>query len=324
MYLGIEIGGTKLQLAIGTGSDRQFLDLVRLDVIPQDGAAGIRRQIIQAGKQLLKKHPAQAVGIGFGGPVDSITGHTLRSFQIEGWDHWPLASWCQENFGLPTWLENDSNLAGLGEARFGAGRNQKVVFYTNIGSGIGGALVIDGVIFQGGIGSVAAEIGHLRPGPDAVDPRQTVESIASGWGIAAAGKAFLEEVPCLDCPNDPDRLQLLDLCKGDPSRLTGKRLAEAWMDGNRLAHAVFAQALRTYGWAIGQVATLLAPNTIVVGGGIAQLGEDLFLSPLRQQVDHYVIEPLRGQLSIVAAELGEEVVLHGALAMAQSASQAGS
>lgn len=321
MYLGIEIGGTKLQLAIGTGLDRQLQELVRLDIVPRGGAEGIRKQIRDFGIQLLKRHPVKGIGIGFGGPVDTKTGCTLRSFQIEGWDNWPLAAWCQAQFGLPTWLENDSNLAGLGEAHLGAGRGQAVVFYTNIGSGIGGSLILNGAVYHGGLGTAVAEIGHLRPGPEAIASGQTVESIASGWGIAAAGEACLKDAT--DRFN-PDKQMLLELCENDPSRLTGKHLATAMADSNRLAQKIFDRALKTYGWAIGQVATLLAPNVIVVGGGIAQIGEALFMAPLRQQVEGYVIEPLRGRLSIVAAELGEEVVLHGALTLSRSSSQAGS
>jgi glucokinase len=321
MFLGIEIGGTKLQLAIGSGADRKLHELVCLDVVPQDGAEGIRRQIGGVGKQLLGNYPVKAVGIGFGGPVDIKAGRTLHSFQIAGWDDFSLASWCQQKLGLPTWIENDSNLAGLGEARLGAGQGQSVVFYTNIGSGIGGALIIDGEIFHGGLGSAVAEIGHMRPGLANTNAVQTVESIASGWGIAAAGKAILKD------DSNPDNLEkrkLLDLCEGDPNQLTGKQLAQALIAGNRLAEEIFERVVQTYGWAIGQVVTLLAPNVVVVGGGIAQIGETLFLSPLRRHVDCYAIKPLREQLTLVAAELGEEVVLHGALTLARSSFLEGS
>ena len=138
-------------------------------------------------------------------------------------------------------------------------------------------------------------------------------------GIAAAGKAVLENE---SNQNNLEGRKLLDLCEGDPNQLTGKHIAQALIEGNRLAEGIFEKVVKTYGWAIGQVASLLAPNIIVVGGGVAQVGETLFLSPLRQHVDCYVIEPLRERLTLVAAELGEEVVLHGALALAKSSFQA--
>ena len=89
-------------------------------------------------------------------------------------------------------LGNDCDVAGLAEARFGAGRGRRVVFYVTIGSGIGGGLVVDGQIYRGH-GIAAAEIGHLRPGLHADRPDETVESLASGWGIAAAAQSRLAD-----------------------------------------------------------------------------------------------------------------------------------
>ena len=91
------------------------------------------------------------------------SGRTIVSHQIDGWQDFPLGDWCRQTLGRPAVLGNDSDLAGLGEARFGAGRGHRIVFYSNVGSGIGGSLVVDGELYRGGRG-VASEIGHLRPG----------------------------------------------------------------------------------------------------------------------------------------------------------------
>jgi len=201
----------------------------------------------------------------------------------------------------------------LGEARFGAGRNSRIVFYSNVGSGIGGALVIDGALYLGGAGAAVAEVGHLRPGPDAVEPDQTVESVASGWGIATRARARLADAGTRQ-QETADRL--LAQCGGDIEQLTGKLVVEAVVEGNALAAEIFRGAIRSYGWALAQVVTLLAPNVLVIGGGVPQVGESFFFAPLREQVDRYVIPPLRGTYEIVPAVLGEEVVVHGALALA--------
>ena len=103
------------------------------------------------------------MGVGFAGPVDADAGMVITSHQVDGWDSFALADWCQGELKRPTALGNDADLAGLGEARFGAGRAGRIVFYSNAGSGIGGALVVDGVLYRGASG-VAAEIGRLRPG----------------------------------------------------------------------------------------------------------------------------------------------------------------
>lgn len=312
IYLGIEIGGTKLQLGVGSGDGRSLVALERARVDPAGGAEAVRQQIAQLGKDLVERYDIRAIGVGFGGPVDAATGRTIKSHQVDGWDDFPLADWCREHFGLPAVLGNDSDLAGLGEARFGAGRNGRVVFYSNIGSGIGGALVIEGKLFSGS-GGVASELGHLRPGPNCEAPDQTVESIASGWAIATAARRCVADRKEADSQAVADLLQYAD---GRADRLTTVDVTEAAAHGNPLAGAILHEACRTYGWAIAQMITLLAPDIVVIGGGVSLAAEELFLSPLRSEVDRYVFPPLRDKFELVAAELGEQVVVHGALAMA--------
>jgi glucokinase len=342
MYLGIEIGATKLQFGVEPGDGSPLVALERLDVLLDDGAAGIRRQMELVVPGLVRRHSAKAIGIGFGGPVNPVTGRTITSHQVEGWDDFPLVDWCQATFDLPTAIANDSDSAGLAEALFGAGRGHRVVFYTNVGSGIGGALVIDGHIYSGSRG-IASEIGHIRPGLHAQRPDQTVESISSGFGIAAAAQGRLAEPGAQPIrplvfgqgPPDPGLLRqrladheeaeavfLADLrqrCGGKVDELTARMVAQAAADGNAVAQQVLDHAVQTYGWAIAQMVTLLAPEVVVIGGGVPQMGESLFLGPLRREVDRYGFPPLKGTFRIAPAELGEEVVVHGALAVAGGA-----
>src|SRR4051812_16268114 len=118
--LGIEIGGTKLQLGIGPG-DGTIARLVRRRVDPIGGAEALRVQIAEEFRSL--DVDISAVGIGFGGPVDADRGEVTTSHQVAGWEHFPLASWVREALGVPrVVLQNDADTAALGEARFGAGR----------------------------------------------------------------------------------------------------------------------------------------------------------------------------------------------------------
>ena len=314
MFLGIEIGGTKLQLGVGRGDGSPLVALERLDVQPQRGAEGIRQQIEQAAKELIERHAVSAVGIGFGGPVDAAAGRTVVSHQVDGWKDFPLADWSRKTFALPAAVANDSDLAGLAEARFGAGQGHRVVFYTNIGSGIGGALVVDGQLYRGGTG-VASELGHLRPGPQSDRPDQTVESIASGWAVAAAARQLLIN------PKQTNKKAAADLlrrCHAEPTRLTAELVARAATEGNALALQVLDHAWQTFGWAVAQMITLLAPNVVVIGGGVSLVGEDLLFVPLCEYVSRYVFPPLQGTFEIVPAKLGEGVVVHGALATAST------
>ena len=142
--LGIEIGGTKLQLGIGHGQGKlRALDRLRVD--PSRGANGVFEQIEDAVPRLLAnakldRKQIQAAGIGFGGPVDVQTGRIQKSFQIFGWDDYPLADWIGERLDIPrVVVENDADTAGLAEARFGAGVGHSPLLYITVGSGIGGA-----------------------------------------------------------------------------------------------------------------------------------------------------------------------------------------
>src|SRR5262249_24489540 len=196
MFLGIEIGGTKLQLGVGPG-DGNLLGLWRGSVVAADGAAGIQRQITSALPELLgragiDRSALRGVGVGFGGPIDDNTRTVITSHQIAGWDGFPVADWITDLAGLQAVLGNDADVAGLAEALHGAGKGCSPIFYVTVGTGIGGGLIIDGEIYRG-VGRGAAEIGHLRVdwdgGGTRPPPLLSLETWSSGEGIAfeAAG-----------------------------------------------------------------------------------------------------------------------------------------
>ncbi len=339
MFLGIEIGGTKLQLGVGPG-DGTLSMLERFDVHPKLGAADILDQIERAARMLIARHDVSAVGIGFGGPVDRATGRVVKSHHVEGWDDFPLVDWWRKSLALGATLENDCDAAALAEARFGAGRGRNPVFYVTVGTGIGGGLVVEGQIYRGS-GHGAAEIGHLRPGLHAEHAEQTVEALASGWGIAAAAQARLTDPishrfePLTTglrrmSPEDVrQRLieteeageeyaaDLFERCDGRAEQLTSQMVAQAASEGNELARDVMARACQALGWGIAQAITLVSPEVVVVGGGVSLADDGIFLAPLRQAVARYGFPPLAGKYELLPASLGEAVVVHGALAAAK-------
>lgn len=310
MYLGIEIGGTKLQLGVGLGDGSPFVDFARRTIDIARGAEGILEQIAEAAPPLIARHGVTRLGYGFGGPVRPHLGRVTTSHQVAGWDDFPLIEWTRKTLGIPAALGNDCDVAALAEARFGAGRGEEIVFYVTVGTGVGGGLVIDGR--NHGLSRPAvAEIGHLRPGLDAIDPHTTVESLAAGPGIATFVRRELAGKPA-DHPNVADLIARA----GSVDAVTGKHVAEAAAAGNELAVRGFRSATRALGWAIAQVITIVAPSIIVIGGGVSLAGESLFFAPLREEVARYVFPPLAKSYRIVPAALGEEVVVQGALALA--------
>jgi glucokinase len=319
--LGIEIGGTKLQLGIGPG-DGTLLALERLLVDPQRGAAGIRDQIEAAFPPLLEKaglarDQINAVGVGVGGPVDSARGRIQKSYQIKGWDDFPLLDWIHEHLGVPcAVLENDADSAGLAECRFGAGSGYSPLLYITVGSGIGGALIIDNQIYRGaGLG--ATEIGHLRvpyvSGSDV--PWRELELVASGWAIGAAAIELAQRK--LD--QNQNDWTVLARARSDPNQITAAIVADASAAGDKDATAILAAARSAFAFALTQVIALLAPRRIVIGGGVSLIGEKAWFEPIRELTNRDVFPPFQGRYDIVPATLGESVVVHGALAVARDA-----
>ncbi|MDP1798664.1 MAG: ROK family protein [Planctomycetaceae bacterium] len=314
MFLGIEIGGTKLQLGVGPADGQTFAELVRLDVDIARGGAGIREQIAAVGPELVAKHGVKRVGYGFGGPVFGARGLVQTSHQVRGWDQFPLVEWTEQQLGVPTRLGNDCDVAALAEATYGAGRESRTVFYVTVGTGIGGGLVIHRQI-HGTDRPAAAEIGHLRPGIGATTTHSTVESVAAGPAISERVQRWLTEHMDLS-RDDVHAQELLAAANGRLEALTTKHLAAAAVSGNVLARKSYDEATTMLGWAIAQVITLIAPDIVVVGGGVSLAGDEVFFNPLREAVDRYSFPALRKACPVVPAALGESVVVHGALALA--------
>jgi glucokinase len=191
MYLGVEIGGTKLQVGVCDRRGR-IAQLVRVAVVRRDGARGILKQLEKHIPPLLAKHRVRAIGVGFGGPVDAFHGRVVKSFHINGWEGFALRRWFVQRFHLQTVIENDTNVAALAEARIGAGKGRRAVLYSNVGTGIGGGFVVDGKIHNGRFG--ATEIGHtiVTVRKQGRLRHQIVESVASGLSIER-GKTTLAE-----------------------------------------------------------------------------------------------------------------------------------
>src|SRR5262249_16415440 len=186
----------------------------------------------------------------------------------EGWDSFPLADWITEIVGLPAALGNDADCAGLAEALFGAGKGLSPIFYITIGSGIGGGLIINGEIYPG-CGRGAAEIGHvqiktfwLRDSQPLFDsPSQTLEQLASGWGIAeTAQRCVLSEKPIYST--------LYQLVRDGNCKLTAEDVVKAVRQGDAFAESVLTTSICFLADGVCHVIALLAPRRFVIGGGV--------------------------------------------------------
>jgi glucokinase len=312
LFIGVEIGATKCQAAIG-GPDGRLLCSRRLDVVLEEGAEGILRWVEHAIGDLASREAefggrVAGIAVGFGGIIETATGRILTSVQVKGWKDRQLRSWFQSAFGFPTIILNDTVAGGYGEYLLGSGKGSRIFFYTNIGSGVGGAFIRDGRC-DDGQGYGAAYFGHTWiPDWTAAAPGvpRKVEDLCSGWSIERRlrGEGY---VP-------PDSL-LRELCGGKQETLTCAQLGQAARRGDAFALAEIDRTADSLATGLANVITLFSPDRVAIGGGVGNLGE-LLLEPVRRRVDERVFLSAKDRYHIVPCAFGDQAVLVGALLFA--------
>jgi len=296
--LGIEIGGTKLQVVAGASG--RIVERKHFVVDADAGGEGIRAQIASVLPELIAKHAPAAVGVGFGGPVDWTTGCVCCSHQIAGWADFPLAEWLTSESGLPAQVDNDANVAALGESLHGAGVGSNPAFYVTLGSGVGGGLVVDGDIYHGAIPG-EAEIGHLRLDRDGT----TLESLCSGWAVDQRIRNARAKHP----------KSLLFNLIGEESKGEARHLASAWKQDDLLAREIILDTGRNLALALSHVTHLMHPEVIVLGGGLSLIGEPL-RDAVAQALPSCLMKAFRPGPRIALSSLKEDAVPVGALLLA--------
>lgn len=296
--MGIEIGGTKLQLVTGT-ADGELLTKHRFQIEKSQGAQGIRDLIEKTVKENYSGR-IDAVGIGFGGPVNWKTGQIATSFHIEGWSDFNLVKWLEPIAGAPVFLENDANVAALGEAVHGAGRGYQLVLYITIGSGIGGGLVIKNQIFHGAIpGEV--EIGHLRMNRSG----DTFQDLCSGWGIDERIRNLIA--------NNPSGV--LAKLVGEHRSGEAAFLKSAIEQNDVLALNLFEQVIDDMAFGLSHAIHLFHPEIVILGGGFSLIG-DMLQKSIEEKIPAYLMNAFHPGPVIRLAKLRELSVPTGALLLA--------
>lgn len=305
MILGVEIGGTKLQLALGT-PEGDILAFHQGQVDPARGGQGIRDWLVQAIPPFLEAHepvfgPVAAIGCGFGGPLHTPSGRVLQSIQIEGWHDFPVRDWFEETFHLPATVDNDSNTAAWGEFKCGFGRGCRFFFYTNMGSGVGGGLVLDGKLHDGQ-GYGAGELGHTWvPDWTRSEPgkAEIIENLCSGWSIEKR----------LRTPGYVPEDSVLFAARAGA---TTKDLAEAARDGDAFALEEVDHIAEAMGIGLANTLCLTGVERIAIGGGVAKMGK-LLIDRIREYTKLHEFVSSTGHYEIAACELGDPIVLVGAI-----------
>jgi len=312
LYLGLDVGGTKLAAGVadGAGSVRSLVRcLTDRTARPPDFV----RLLAQLAEQACAQAGAEpaAVGISYGGPVDFAAQTTVTCHHLEGWQGVPLTRLVQEALGQQrVVMDNDGNACALGEAVFGAGRGHRELLYLTVSSGIGGGVIVGGDIYRGAT-SMAGEIGHtviVPNGPQCTCGRRgCLEALASGWSIARRAQEAVR------AGREP--ASALHRQQGE---ISAQQVAELAQAGDRLAQALMAQTAHYLGLAIGAAVNLLNPSLVVLGGGVANAGECLF-GPLRAALRRYALAENAAAVQVVPAALGDAGGVLGAVALARQA-----
>jgi predicted NBD/HSP70 family sugar kinase len=300
IFLGIEIGGTKLQVVVGDES-AAILERQRFVVDRAKRSAGIRRQLEGALEGLMDRWKLVAIGVGFGGPVEWRSGRIARSHHVEGWAGVELGQWLRRATDLPVRVDNDANVAALGEASRGAGAGFNPVFYVTLGSGVGGGLVVDGRIYHGAKPG-ESELGHVR-----LDRSGTiVEDRCSGWAVDTKIRRLKET---------GDRGALCNAI-GKARGGESKQLAQALVKNDPAAKAILTETAEDLAFGLSHVVHLFHPEVILLGGGLSLVGEPL-RAAVAAALPGFLMEVFQPGPEVRLAALGEDAVPVGALLLAR-------
>ena len=312
--LAIDLGGTKLLAAIVSGRDRVVARERRLTRADK-GRQMVIDNIFSAIDSLLKGSGVElsrfvGISLAIAGAIDSRKRLVTSSPHLPGWSDVPLRDIIAERYRLDTFLLNDASAAALGEHRLGAGRGVDNLVYLTVSTGIGGGIIIDGRLYLGSSGS-AGELGHMTVAvngqEDSCGNIGCLELLASGTAIAR------EAVKRLRAGQSSS---LTRMVAGVMEDITAEKVAEAAGGGDLLAGEVIHQAAGYLGVGMVNIVNIFNPDMIVVGGGVARMG-DLLLGPAREVVARRAFRLPAGAVRIVTARLGEDVGVLGAAIFAR-------
>lgn len=327
VFLGIDVGGTKIAVVASDPAGR-ILGRAEGPTGAQLGpdqvvgrmAAYAREALAAAG---VPESALVAAGLGLPGPVDAAAGTTIQTPNIPGLAGYPVVQVLQERLGAPVYIENDANLAALGEWAYGAGAGARHILYLTVSTGIGGGFVLDGQVYSGAHGS-AGEVGHVLAEPGGrlcgCGRRGCLEAHASGTAIGAiasealaAGSAAGGGSAAGAGPGRGSRLR--EMVDPETGRVTAAQVALAAREGDDLAAGIWNRAMYQIGTALGDLANLLDPERILLGGGVAKAGEQM-LAPVRAAAAERAMPGIARHLDIRLCELGGNAGALGAAAYA--------
>ena len=285
--IGVDLGGTAIKLG-RFRQDGTCLKAVSLPTPQPPIPDVVVKTIADAINELNCDHSSIAVGFGVPGPTDTARRIAKKSINLAGWDDVPVADWLETQTGLPTIIENDANCAGIGEVWLGVGSKFRDLILLTLGTGVGGAIFLDGKLFTGRCGA-AGELGLI-----------TLD--LNGVPCRSGNRGSLEQ-----------HLSIGAICRHtgkDPSEL-GKLAAL----GDRQALDFWCHYGQTLGAGLASLIYVLTPEAVIIGGGVSASSE-FFLPAAWQEIEKRVLLTSRPSLQLLPAQLGNKAGMLGAAKLA--------
>lgn len=311
IFASVDLGGTKIACALATAQG-QILVQKTAPTHAHDGPAAVLMRIAALVNDLASEvgqRPA-SLGMGVPGLADIETGDVLFLPNLPTqWRGVPAASTLQPLIGCPIYLLNDVRLATLGELVFGHGRTEGNLIFFAVGTGIGGGFTIDGKLFLGPMGA-SAEFGHMTVVPDgpacSCGSQGCLETYAGGPAITAQGVRLLLA---------GQTTRLYEIVGGNPAAVTPREMARAAAEGDEGVRTVLVRAAEYLGIGVANVVSVLHPGLVVLGGGVAEIG-DLLFDTVRATIRRRVGAFPTGDIDVVPSQLGVNAGLLGGIALA--------
>lgn len=304
-YISVDIGGTNIRS--GCYSPDSIIPNRLYRTTTQIASSTPIEQVITAISSVWPKDGSiKAIGVGAPGLVDPYTGHILDTPNLAGWQDFPLGPKLSDYFHIPVFIENDANLAALGEWKFGAGKGHKDILFLTVSTGIGGGIISHGNLIQGHRG-LAGEVGHMVIIPNgpmcSCGQLGHLEAISSGPSIV---KYVLDEL-------NSGTVSTLSNRAG----ITAREIADAARKGDSLALFAYNRAGEYLGIAGANLLHIFDPSVVIFGGGVSLAG-DLLFKPFEASLKKHLFHPRYfDELVITSAALGDEAGLLGALVLAK-------
>lgn len=285
--IAIDLGGTALKFGRFL-RDGTSLGTMTLPTPQPATPEAVKDLLVATIRQLNQTHSNIAIGIGTPGPVDATGKIAKVAINLAGWQDIPLAHWLEKETGLPTIMANDANCAGLGEAWLGAGQSYQDLVLLTLGTGVGGAIILDGTLFTGHRGA-AGELGLITLNLD-------------GPPCNSGNQGSLEQYASI----------------GAIRRMTGKdplELGQLAQAGDKTALQFWEEYGKLLGAGIASLVYILTPEAVIIGGGISA-SADFFFPALKAEIDRRVLPICREGMVLLKAQLGNQAGMVGAAKLA--------